>query len=114
MIEKHGDECFEFLNSVREKEGCKVVIHCRAGINRSGLVTCAALMMYERKCVLDVVRYLIERRGMVLSKQSFQKELCVLAFKWGLLGDKSVGYSDEPIEKMSIAPPPTGASYWNP
>lgn len=112
LMEKHGDECLEFLNSVRErseKEGCKVVVHCVAGINRSGLVACAALMMYERKSVLDAVRYVIERRGVILSNKSFQKELCVLASKWDLLGDPPVGFSDDPIEETPIAPPPMRA-----
>jgi hypothetical protein len=46
---------------------------------------------------LDVVRLLKQKRGLVLSNYSFQKELCVLAAREGKLGDKPSGFTDEPL-----------------
>ena len=111
MIEKHWDECYEFLKQVYDdrKSGAKVIVHCVAGINRSGLITCAAYMMFEQKNVLDVVKDVIDRRGPLLWNKSFQKELCLLALKHDLLGEKPAGVSDDPIPKPVLKPPPREA-----
>lgn len=109
LIEKHGEECLNFLRCVQEKEGLKVVVHCVAGINRSGLISCAALMIFEQRNVTDAVKHCRERRGTILSNKSFREELCLFAAKHDLLGEKPEGFSDEPIEKKKIGPLPIRA-----
>jgi protein-tyrosine phosphatase len=102
MIEQHWATCFQFLESVfvqykannaRQK---KVVVHCLAGINRSGLIVAAAHMVLTRTPVLEVVRNLVHQRGSVLWNRSFQRQLCVLAAREGLMGEHPVGYSNDP------------------
>uniref|UniRef100_A0A7S2I1G1 Protein-serine/threonine phosphatase n=1 Tax=Helicotheca tamesis TaxID=374047 RepID=A0A7S2I1G1_9STRA len=105
MIGKHWDECKEFLETVRGAGG-RVVVHCAAGINRSGLIVCAAQMVLERQHVLDVVSHCVKRRVFILSNMSFQKQLCILAKKEGLLGAKPEGYTDDELNDVPFLMPP--------
>ena len=100
MIGQHWEECYSFIRSVRDKEDKKIIVHCLAGQNRSGLLAAAAMMVLERRHLLDVVRHIKAKRGVVLTNLSFQKQLCLLAQNEGLLGDKPKGYSDEPVEYL--------------
>mmetsp|Transcript_13333 Transcript_13333/g.20963 ORF Transcript_13333/g.20963 Transcript_13333/m.20963 type:complete len:267 (-) Transcript_13333:267-1067(-) len=106
MIGKHWETCLGFLKGVREQSGGRVVIHCVAGINRSGLVACAAHMVLERQPLLVVVRQCVVRRGVALWNRSFQRQLCDLAQKEGLLGPVPEGYDDEPLVDELPGPPP--------
>jgi protein-tyrosine phosphatase len=102
MIGQHWAECHQFLESVfiqykaKNVSPKKVVVHCMAGINRSGLIVAAAHMVFTRSPVLEVVRNLVHQRGEVLWNRSFQMQLCVLAAREGLLGERPVGYSNDP------------------
>ena len=109
MIEKHWEDCHAFLKQVQNDGSCKVVVHCVAGINRSGLITCAAHMIMEEASVLDVVKHCIDKRGPVLWNKSFQKQLCLLAARNNLLGDKPEDTSDDPMEPERVPPPPRKA-----
>ena len=96
MIGNHWHECRPFLEHVRNSvpQG-KVVVHCMAGMNRSGVTAAAAMMCLEQKDLLEVVQVLKAKRGAVLSNQSFQTQLCALAQREGLLGNKPKKYEDE-------------------
>jgi len=96
MIRNHWEECLAFLKSVKEDDNSKVLVHCVAGINRSGLIATAALVVLERMPLLDAVKLVKSKRGYVLSNNSFRKQLACLAAKEGLLGEKLEGYSDQP------------------
>lgn len=60
-------------------------------------------MLSERRPLLEVFKSAKEKRGMVLTNLSFQRQLCKLAAREGFLGAKPEGYTDGPIEK--IGPP---------
>ena len=60
--------------------------HCSAGINRSGFVAVALLLLHERRGVLDAVRHVKLARGNCLLNASFQVQLLELAREKGLLG----------------------------
>jgi protein-tyrosine phosphatase len=65
-----------------------VLVHCTAGINRSGVLVAALLMELEHCTVLDAVKHIRERRGnCFLWNKSFQQELVCHARKLKLLGD---------------------------
>ena len=106
MIENHWDECRNFLQHVYDSEG-KVVVHCVGGRNRSGLIACAALMVFERITVLDVVKLVKRKRFTLLTNLSFQWQLCLLAAREGLLGPKPEGFSEDPPPSRR---PPVGFS----
>jgi protein-tyrosine phosphatase len=107
MIGKHWKECHDFIKTVKEQPKGVVVVHCMAGINRSGLIVCAAHMVLERQPVLAVVQHCMERRGMVLWNRSFQQQLVELAQQEGLLGPHPDFYDDTPL--VDIGPPPLPA-----
>ena len=130
MLGKHWETCKEFIVQAKREYGdnAKIVVHCAAGMNRSGLIAAAAMLTLcdqeeedegekkaqplqnkdqmlshckqplqdEKPTLLNVVRDLKRKRGMVLLNRSFQKQLCILAAKHGCLGDKPEGYSDSP------------------
>lgn len=66
-------------------------------MNRSALIVASALLVLERKPLLEVVKHMKAKRGEVLTTRSFQRQLCNLAAKEELLGDKPEGYDDEPV-----------------
>ena len=112
MLGRHWDECRDFLQCVREQaangggSGGVVVVHCAAGINRSGLIVAAARMVLERQSLIHVVQHCVAQRGSFLWNRSFQKQLCLLAAREHLLAEAPAGYSDEPIEATGLSPPP--------
>ena len=89
MLSQHLERCRAFYAECKSTENGKMVIHCQAGINRSGVITAAIYMLEEQMHVLDVVKHIRRRRGnCYLWNVSFQKQLIALAKKNGLLGPK--------------------------
>mmetsp|Transcript_106907 Transcript_106907/g.159842 ORF Transcript_106907/g.159842 Transcript_106907/m.159842 type:complete len:222 (-) Transcript_106907:591-1256(-) len=101
MIENHWAECEAFFDQVYEAGG-KVVVHCSAGVNRSGLIAAAVWLLVEDTTLLEVVQSLKNKRGIVLINPSFQKQLCVLAAQNGKLGPRPEGYTDDPIPPPAV------------
>ena len=89
MLAQHLERCRAFYAECKSTENGKMVIHCQAGINRSGVITAAIYMLEEQMHVLDVVKHIRRRRGnCYLWNVSFQKQLIALAKKNSLLGPK--------------------------
>ena len=73
MLGRHWNECLAFLSSVKNTPDSRVVVHCVAGINRSGFVACAAYMILEQQPILPTVLHCyVQRGGMLLWNHSFQ------------------------------------------
>ena len=109
MIGCHWDECHAFLEKARVDENSKVVLHCVSGINRSGVVTCAAVMLFEQVSIVQAVKHCLEKRKSFHWNKSFQKQLCILAAEHNLLGSKPDGYDDSPMVMKRLPPPPIKA-----
>jgi protein-tyrosine phosphatase len=97
MLGLHWEECKTFLHEAKESGG-KILIHCLGGHNRSVLIAAAAMMVLERTPLLDVVRHIKSKRGIILTNLSFQRQICELAAKEGLLGDLPCDYSTEKVD----------------
>jgi protein-tyrosine phosphatase len=114
LMEHHWDECRTFLedsllllSAAKDDSGNgnthnnhKVVVHCNAGMNRSGTIVAAAMMYFAKLDLLPVVRQLKAQRGQVLSNESFVKQLVQFAAQQGRLGPQPQGYPSVP------SPPP--------
>eukprot|EP00957_Ditylum_brightwellii_P015502 1167309-Ditylum_brightwellii.AAC.1 len=71
-------------------------------MNRSALIACAAIMILDEMTLLNVVRLVKKKRGYLLTNKSFQRQLCLLAAKESLLGEKPSGYSDDALEEEAV------------
>ena len=85
ILTKHLLAASAFIRTAREQGG-RVLIHCQAGINRSGCIAVAELMLTERLPVLEAIQRVKAARGVLLSNTSFQRQLVELARDNGLLG----------------------------
>lgn len=83
-ITRYFDAAFLFLDRVKRRRG-KVLVHCNMGVNRSGAVVAAYLMVDEKRNLLDVVSYLKGKRKLVLSNKGFRRQLVQFARSRGLL-----------------------------
>jgi len=83
-MKRHFPEAIAFLDDVRRLRG-RSLVHCNLGVNRSGAVVAAYLMVSERRTLLDVVKYLRSRRALVLSNKGFRRQLVAFARERGLL-----------------------------
>jgi protein-tyrosine phosphatase len=118
LMEQHWDECRTFLEdsvpflAAMDDNGNgngntninhKVVVHCNAGMNRSGTIVAAAMMYFAKMDLLPVVCQLKAQRGQVLSNESFVKQLVEFAAQQGRLGPQPEGYpsiqSPQPLDE---------------
>lgn len=102
MLDKHLAPARAFIAAAKDAGG-KCLVHCVAGISRSGVLVAAEAMLSERMSVLESVAHCRMRRSNAfLWNSSFQEQLVSLARSEGLLGPR-------PGETGSIvleAPPP--------
>lgn len=82
---QHLDEFKVFVKEAKDGGG-KVLVHCVAGVNRSGALAVAEVMIGERCGVLEAVRRTRWARGnFCVVNGGFQTELIHLARREGLL-----------------------------
>lgn len=88
MLSRHLAEARSFVDQAKKAKGT-VVVHCVAGLNRSGVIIAAIHMLEERKSVLETVAHCRKARGnLFLCNESFQEQLVSLARSEDLLGEK--------------------------
>lgn len=81
---QHHEAAFEYIESVR-KAGGKVMVHCMAGSNRSGLMVMTYLLEHLQKPLLEVLGDALSKRGMFLSNKDFRMQLVQFAREKNLL-----------------------------
>jgi len=76
LFERHFDACRAFYNGCSDASG-KMLIHCQAGINRSGAMAIALLVGQgaPARSLLECVRHVHSARGTVCSNRGFQVQL---------------------------------------
>lgn len=82
MVQRH---LASFLAFVRAAPAGDVLVHCVEGRNRSATLCVAWLMVEGRLPLTAAVRYVFERRPIILTNQSFVDQLVALAAAEGLL-----------------------------
>ena len=103
MLTTHWEEAWAFVRTVLSVTDGRLLIHCQAGVNRSGLLATASLMMHRRLPVLEALRHVRSCRGQpVLTNAAFRRSLVQLAAEHGLLGAAPVevesGNIDCPVD----------------
>lgn len=108
MLDAHLEAAREFIAAGRAP-GCKILVHCVQGLNRSGVLVAAEILLSERLPLLDVVGRVRARRGNdCLSNKYFQEQLARLAATEGLLGP-APGDPGCRVVEAAPDPPPPGA-----
>lgn len=120
MLKHHFWECNEFINSAlcpttsnknssngdnaeaKTKRHAKVVVHCQAGVNRSGVIVASQLIVRERKTLLQAMNHGRKCRGnrFCYTNKTFLKELIALSKLEGLLD----GRDELPKEVRDMTP----------
>eukprot|EP00594_Rhizosolenia_setigera_P004909 CAMPEP_0178945488 /NCGR_PEP_ID=MMETSP0789-20121207/3765_1 /TAXON_ID=3005 /ORGANISM="Rhizosolenia setigera, Strain CCMP 1694" /LENGTH=262 /DNA_ID=CAMNT_0020625389 /DNA_START=118 /DNA_END=906 /DNA_ORIENTATION=+ len=86
LLEQYWEEAYDFIQASASK-GEKCVVHCVAGLNRSGLIAASYHMITTKSTVLESVRHLRRQRGnSALCNEGFQQQLVAMARTKGLLG----------------------------
>lgn len=83
-IMNHFQQCYDFIEDARQKGG-KCFIHCIAGINRSGCLATAYVMIHHNIGPISAAKLVFEARGTILSNDGFIERLVKLAVDRDLL-----------------------------
>ena len=81
---QHFDEAFKVIEDARLSGG-KALIHCGMGVNRSGVLTVAYVMLYHQWGPITAAIYVKKLRKMLLSNSEFQSQLIDFARNKNLL-----------------------------
>jgi protein tyrosine phosphatase len=93
-MRQHLPVAASFIERARASGG-RVLVHCMAGINRSGFIVAVELMLNARIEVLEALRRCFRARGLILLNESFRKQLLQTALAHGLLGSPEVWRGSE-------------------
>jgi predicted protein tyrosine phosphatase len=105
LLQNDWQEAFEFIKASTKDGKGKCVVHCMAGINRSGLIVSAYHMLTTRTTVLETVKHVRKQRGNVaLCNEGFQQQLVAMARINNLLGpqpgtDESIIHQVPPLSE---------------
>lgn len=86
---QHFDEAKEFIDSAKDTGG-RILVHCVMGRNRSGVICAAYLMEDQQMDLIETVRIVKQKRGIVLTNSGFQRQLISFARCRGLLPGHTV------------------------
>lgn len=92
-IMSYFKDAISFINKAKYSNG-KILVHCNLGVNRSGAICAAYLMMDLQMTLLEVITFLKTKRSVVLYNKSFRRQLYRYARNKGLL-DPVITTTDE-------------------
>ena len=108
VLENHWQEALDFIQKSTKTGKGKCVVHCVAGMNRSGLVVAAYYMMTTQTPVLETMKHVRRQRGNVaLCNEGWQQQLVVMTRNNNLLGPQP-GTEGSMIQQF----PPPAESDW--
>ena len=88
---QHVAEAATFLDQC-QAQGGKALVHCAMGINRSGAICIAYVMLKLRVDVVTAVGLVKEKRALVLCNQAFQRQMVQYARQNDLLAPQRIQY----------------------
>lgn len=81
---QHFGKAYDFIEDAR-RSGGKVLLHCIMGVNRSGLLAVAYVMVHNNVGPITAATYVKKQRGMLLTNEGFQRQLICFARERGNL-----------------------------
>ncbi len=81
---QHFNETYEMIEDAR-KTGGKILLHCIMGVNRSGLLATAYVMLHKKIGPITAAEMVRKKRKLLLSNESFQRQLICFAREKGYL-----------------------------
>jgi hypothetical protein len=97
-IASHFPDAIAFLDRARASGG-NALVHCNLGVNRSGAIVAAYMMVSEHKTLLRVVAELKAKRSLIIANVGFRRQLVRYA--------RCRGYLDPVERKPPPAPSPS-------
>ena len=73
-IMQHFEKVYSVIEKARASGG-KVFIHCKGGVNRSGVLTVAYCMMYLNIGPVEAATFVKQIRPQILQNDEFRKQL---------------------------------------
>lgn len=83
-IMQHFPRAEVFINRAKYSGG-KVLVHCAAGVNRSGVICVAYVMVDKKLSLFEAVRWIRAKRDVLLTNIGFRKQLVSFARRRGFL-----------------------------
>ena len=80
----HFCQAKRFIDHAKERGG-KALVHCEMGVNRSGALCVAYMMIHENNTLFRILREVKLQRPLLLVNEGFQKQLLDFATDRGLL-----------------------------
>ncbi|GFN75526.1 dual specificity protein phosphatase 8 [Plakobranchus ocellatus] len=102
----HFEEAFQFLDKVREANGC-VLVHCLGGVSRSATLTIAYIMKHMRMSSDEAYRYVKDKRPTISPNFNFLGQL--IEFE-KLLHQEAAEEERRRIAARCLSSPATSAS----
>ena len=100
-IMKFFGDAIGFIDSA-VLNGGNVLVHCSIGVNRSGAIVAAYLMVSQKKNLLDVIVELKAKRFLILCNMGFRKQLVEFARANDLLDEVTLPDSETKAEENKI------------
>ena len=83
-ITNHLQESRNFIDHAKRRRG-RVFVHCVMGVNRSGFICVAYMMIDQQMNLLEAFQYVRNKHGPIVCNRGFQKQLIALARAHALL-----------------------------
>lgn len=83
---QHWSESREYLDRALKQDRGRVLVHCQAGINRSGAIAVAYMMVTRRRMLIEAAKSVKRKRYQLITNSNFQLSLVKFATSENLLG----------------------------
>ena len=105
LLDRHFEDALKFIDMCKE-QGRRVLLHCRAGINRSAALAVAYYMIHTHTPLYKAVQHCVAVRPIILSNRGFVEQLVEMAIHVGLAHCWKLPavFPPHPLSPLSLSP----------